>query len=84
MILWGRFTDAEIPARRKTWPKTGFFGHTPTPTYKGYENDHSPIIGAKMILLDTAAALSLQGRLTAMCAENSRILQATIRKGKIH
>lgn len=80
-ILWGRFTDAEIP-KRKAWPKTGFFGHTPIVTYKGYENQRAPVIGAKMILLDTAAALSPLGRLTAMCAENSQIIQADP-KGKL-
>jgi serine/threonine protein phosphatase 1 len=81
MILWGRFTDAEIP-RRKAWPKAGFFGHTPIATYNGYEHEQKPIIGARMILLDTAAALSAQGRLTTMCAENSQIIQ-TDPKGRL-
>jgi hypothetical protein len=36
----------------------------------------NPLISAKMILLDTAAALSPVGRLTAMCAETSEVVQA--------
>lgn len=74
-ILWGRFVDADLH-RRKSWPKVGFFGHTPVPTYKGHENSYLPIISAKMILLDTAAALGPSGRLTALCAETSEIVQA--------
>jgi serine/threonine protein phosphatase 1 len=74
-ILWGRFTDADLH-RRKAWPKPGFFGHTPVATYRGHEQDTHPLISAKMILLDTAAALSPMGRLTAMCAETSEIVQA--------
>jgi hypothetical protein len=74
-ILWGRFTDADLH-RRKAWPKSGFFGHTPVPTYHGHASDFMPIIAAKMVLLDTAAALSASGRLTAMCADNAEILQA--------
>ena len=73
-ILWGRYTDADLH-RPKSWTKTGFFGHTPVPTYRGYEANFSPIICGKMVLLDTAAALSSAGRLTAMCAENMEIIQ---------
>ncbi len=74
-MLWGRYTEAEL-RRPKGWPKTGFFGHTPVPTYKGHEDDFNPLVGPHMILLDTAAALSPNGRLTAMCAESSAIVQA--------
>jgi hypothetical protein len=74
-VIWGRFADSELN-RAKAWSKTGFFGHTPVPTYMGHETDYKPIIGAKMILLDTAAALSASGRLTAMCAETSEVIQA--------
>jgi serine/threonine protein phosphatase 1 len=74
-LLWGRFTEAELQ-QKKAWPKVGFFGHTPVPTYRGHETDYSPIVAAKMILLDTAAALSPVGRLTAMCAETSQLIQA--------
>jgi serine/threonine protein phosphatase 1 len=74
-MLWGRFTDAELH-RAKPWPKTGFFGHTPVPTYRGHEDNCSPIICARMILLDTAAALCAHGRLTAMCAESGDLVRA--------
>ncbi|HMB95413.1 MAG TPA: hypothetical protein VKK61_05185, partial [Tepidisphaeraceae bacterium] len=73
-VLWGRFEEIQV-WQRKAWPKTGFFGHTPVQTYVGHENDFTPIIAPKMILLDTAAALSPAGRLTAICAEDSTILQ---------
>lgn len=73
-LLWGRFTEAELH-RAKHWPKSGFFGHTPIPTYQGHENDFSPIVASRMILLDTAAALSPSGRLTGLCAETSQLVQ---------
>lgn len=74
-ILWGRYTDAELH-RKQAWPKRGFFGHTPVPTYPGHENDYKPIISANLHLLDTAAALSPIGRLSAVCAETSQLIQA--------
>jgi serine/threonine protein phosphatase 1 len=74
-ILWGRFTEAEL-RKAKSWPKTGFFGHTPVVTYPRHQNNYCPIIAARMILIDTAAALSPQGRLSAMCAETSELVQA--------
>ncbi len=75
-ILWGRYTDADLH-RPKMWPKTGFFGHTPVATYHGHGGDFSALIAARMILLDTAAALSPAGRLTAICAETSQQIQTT-------
>lgn len=74
-ILWGRFTDAELQ-RKQAWPKRGFFGHTPVPTYPGHETNYNPIVSNNLTLLDTAAALSPVGRLTAMCAETSQLVQA--------
>lgn len=74
-ILWGRYTDAEL-RRKQAWPKRGFFGHTPVPTYPGHETDYKPIIVNNLHLIDTAAALSPVGRLTAMCAETSQLIQA--------
>ncbi|HVT88435.1 MAG TPA: metallophosphoesterase [Tepidisphaeraceae bacterium] len=74
-ILWGRFTDAEL-TKSQSWPKRGFFGHTPVPTYKGYEGTYKPIVSSKMVLLDTAAALSPSGRLSAYCADNDQLIQA--------
>lgn len=75
-VLWGRFTDAELD-RPRAWPKKGFFGHTPVPTYDGHDMDFEPIIRDKLILLDTAAALTPLGRLTAVAAETMDIVQAT-------
>lgn len=77
-ILWGRYTDAELK-QPQAWPKRGFFGHTPVPTYAGHETDFTPIISGKMALIDTAAALSVSGRLTAVCAETGRMIQADVK-----
>jgi hypothetical protein len=73
-VLWGRFTDAEI-RRKKAWRRRGFFGHTPVSTYTGHRGEHLPIIGADVVLLDTAAALSVAGRLTAYCPDNNQMVQ---------
>jgi serine/threonine protein phosphatase 1 len=74
-ILWGRFEDDQL-MHRKSWPKTGFFGHTPVVKYAGHAQDYMPIIANKMILLDTGAVMSPEGRLSAICAEDSTIVQA--------
>lgn len=74
-ILWGRYTAAEL-RRSQVWRKRGFFGHTPVQTYDHHEENHTPIVAGKMVLLDTAAALIPAGRLTAYCAESTQILQA--------
>ena len=74
-VLWGRFTDAEIK-RKKRWKRRGFFGHTPVSTYPSHRGEHLPIVGSNIVLLDTAAALSVAGRLTAYCADTDQIIQA--------
>jgi hypothetical protein len=81
-VTWGRFTIEEIDAP-KTWGRTGYFGHTPVDGYGargGYEPKTGghlvPIIGNKLVLLDTAAALSKVGRLTAFCPDTQKFLQA--------
>jgi serine/threonine protein phosphatase 1 len=78
---WGRFAPAEVD-QPKTWRRTGFFGHTPVDYYgtRGGYSAHGggkliPIIGEKMVLLDTAVALSPVGRLTAYCPETSSYIQ---------
>lgn len=73
-LLWARFSEADLH-RPKSWPKTGFFGHTPVQTYKGHADDSAPLVGAKMILIDTAAFMPT-GRLSAICAENAQLIQA--------
>ncbi len=84
---WGRFTIEEVD-QPKTWRRTGFFGHTPVDFYgvRGGFNPQGggklvPIIGEKMVLLDTAAALSPVGRLTAFSPDNRSYIQVD-RQGK--
>jgi serine/threonine protein phosphatase 1 len=85
---WGRFAPAEID-QPKTWRRTGFFGHTPV-DYYGARGGYSaqgggklvPVIGDKMVLLDTAVALSPVGRLTAYCPETSSYIQVD-RQGRL-
>jgi len=78
---WGRFAPGEVD-QPKTWQRTGFFGHTPVDYYgsrSGYNPQGGgklmPVVGEKMVLLDTAAALSPVGRLTAYCPDTSRYIQ---------
>ncbi|MGA2584076.1 MAG: metallophosphoesterase [Tepidisphaeraceae bacterium] len=86
---WGRFTLAEVDAP-KTWRRTGYFGHTPVDTYGargGYDHKGGgslvPVVGNKIVLLDTAAALSPVGRLTAYSPDTQNFLQAD-RAGQIY
>lgn len=82
-LLWGRFTDEEIP-RTKAWMRTGFFGHTPVSFYAAAfrstkasaEPQMIPVVGERMVLLDTAAALGEDGRLTAYCPDSHSFIQA--------
>jgi len=85
---WGRFTIEEVD-HPKTWRRTGFFGHTPVDFYgaRGGFSRHGggklvPIIGQKMVLIDTAAALSPVGRLTAYCPDTSSYIQVD-RQGRL-
>jgi hypothetical protein len=73
--IWGRFTRIEIEAR-KVWRRRGVFGHTPVSFYH-YADDGvvRPVIGEKMVLLDTAIALGTDGRLTAYCPDADRFVQ---------
>ena len=81
-ILWDRFSDEEI-YRTKAWQRTGFFGHTPVSFYHAGQRGRRgaaapgmvPIVGQKMVLLDTAAALGQDGRLTAYCVEDGSYIQ---------
>ena len=81
-LLWGRFTEDEIP-RMKAWRRTGFFGHTPVSFYtaslrshrKSAEPEMVPVMGQKMVLLDTAVALGVDGRLSAYCPESGALIQ---------
>ncbi|MDQ3441523.1 MAG: metallophosphoesterase [Planctomycetota bacterium] len=76
-VLWGRFSTAEIE-RKKRWKHRGFFGHTPVFNYAVNDDDddaHLPIVRDDIVLLDTGAALSASGRMTAVCVETSEYLQ---------
>ena len=73
-ILWGRFTLEEI-GHIKRWDRTGFFGHTPVTMYRR-SAAILPVEGDKIVLLDTAAAVHPEGRLTAWCVEEDRFVQA--------
>jgi hypothetical protein len=75
-ILWGRY-GSEV-ARKKRWRRTGYFGHTPVENYSpSIRNTDAnvPIRGPKIVLLDTAAALTPTGRLSATCVEDGRLIQ---------
>jgi hypothetical protein len=82
-LLWGRYTEAEVPAA-KAWRRVGYFGHTPVDTYSALlgNRDPIPLRGTKIVLLDTAAALLPNGRLTAVCHETQMAMQAD-RQGKL-
>jgi serine/threonine protein phosphatase 1 len=73
-VIWGRYTAEEI-GRTKQWGRRGFFGHTPVTMYRKLE-PITPIEGEQMVLLDTAAAVHSEGRLTAWCVEEHRYVQA--------
>lgn len=74
-VIWGRFKRVEIE-QRKAWRRRAFFGHTPVSFYHySRAGDVVPIVGERMVLLDTAIALGMDGRLTAYCAETDRYVQ---------
>lgn len=76
LIVWGRYLENEI-RRNKPWDRPACFGHTPVSTYASNRtrDAHAPVSGPKITLLDTGAALSAQGRLTAFCAEDRSYIQ---------
>jgi hypothetical protein len=74
-VIWSRFTEEELHAK-KPWERTGYFGHTPVDTYLAEGEDLLPVVGPKIVLLDTAAALLPRGRLTAVCHESGTFLQS--------
>jgi serine/threonine protein phosphatase 1 len=80
-LLWERFTEEQI-ARKKKWKRPGYFGHTPVYNYRQAGGDLVPVFGEKLVLLDTAVALSATGFLSAACAESGTVLQAN-RAGEI-
>jgi len=75
-LLWGRF-GLEI-SQKKRWKRTGYFGHTPVqalpPNVRGEEP--TPARGPSIVMVDTGAAVSPDGRLSAVCAESGAVVQA--------
>jgi serine/threonine protein phosphatase 1 len=81
-LLWGRFSETEL-SRTKAWRRTGYFGHTPVSYYATSSPlppvggmQMVPVLGNKMVLVDTAAALGEGGRLSAYCADDGTLVQA--------
>lgn len=76
-VLWGRFSNEDV-GKRKRWGRTGYFGHTPVANYMASANNGGllPLAGPQVVLLDTAAALVSDGRLTAYCPDNATYIQA--------
>jgi serine/threonine protein phosphatase 1 len=76
VVLWGRYRDAEVLAR-KHWHRTGYFGHTPVETFgrRVTGGRNVPVLGPGIVLLDTAAALTPDGRLSAVCVESGEVVQ---------
>jgi len=75
-IVWGRYLENEI-RRNKPWTRLTCFGHTPVATYASprTRDPHAPLSGPSIVLIDSGAALSTQGRLTALCAEDRTYVQ---------
>ena len=71
-LLWGRFNGQQL-VRKKHWTRTGYFGHTPVSNYRP---DLVPVRAPNVVLVDTAAALSSIGMLSAVCAEDGTVIQA--------
>ena len=64
--------------RTKAWRRTGYFGHTPVSFYGaaiGRSTVMLPVVANRMVLLDTAAALGHDGRLTALCPDDGAFVQ---------
>ncbi len=81
-VVWTRFAEREVMGP-KTWPRVGYFGHTPVPYYANLlPRPFHPVRGPQAILLDTAAATDPKGRLTAYCHDTQTFIQSD-REGNI-
>lgn len=82
-IVWGRY-GREV-TRIKRWRRTGYFGHTPVQTYPRdlQGEEHTPIRGPNIVLLDTAAALTPEGRLSAVCTDTGQVAQVDRLGGRV-
>lgn len=72
-VIWGRFSSKEL-SQTKQWDRPGFFGHTPVSMYR-HLSPPLPVEASQIFLLDTAAALHEDGRLTAWCFDENRYVQ---------
>jgi hypothetical protein len=75
-VFWERYQPGQIISN-KPWSRRGYFGHTPVSNYPAsmHSAGNVPIVGPKITLLDTAIALGNEGRLSAVCIEDGRLLQ---------
>lgn len=75
-VIWERYQAPALQAP-KPWSRPGFFGHTPVNNYPGSLRSEGmlPVRGPQIMLLDTAAAVSAHGRLSAWCIEEHRLVQ---------
>ena len=75
-VIWERWKNVQILAD-KPWTRPAYFGHTPVQNYPASmrAGENLPVIGPMVTLLDTAIALGDDGRLTAACVEDGRIVQ---------
>jgi len=76
IAIWGRYEEGAIH-HPKLWERIGFVGHTPVDNYPPAKGGAPmlPIIGNKLVLLDTAVALVEHGRLTAWCVDTKSYVQ---------
>lgn len=53
-----------------------FFGHTPVSNYPASlrANENRPIVSDMITLLDTALVLGFEGRMSAVCVEDGRVV----------
>jgi serine/threonine protein phosphatase 1 len=82
-VIWERYKPLQILAD-KPWSRPAFFGHTPVSNYPPslLRGDNVPIVGSQITLLDTAVALGPNGKLSAVCVEDGRLVQVD-RDGEI-
>jgi hypothetical protein len=74
-LLWGRYEYVAL-ASEKSWKRTGYFGHTPVQNYADQAGTSNlPLVGEKIVLLDTGAVMATDGRLTAFNADTRQYLQ---------
>ena len=76
LVLWGRYSETNVGGPKR-WTRTGYFGHTPVQTFGHRVNGgrNVPLRGPRIVLLDTAAALTSNGRLSAVCVETGELVQ---------